>query len=174
MTEKPASGDAFDLRFLHGYPPALLARVRDLLEGDRLGEHLARRYPGRHEIQSDKALYTYVNDWRQQWLRHAPQLDRVRYDSTLDVIENALGQHERRSRNHGGRLQTRREIRIASLFRQLAPEFLEMIVVHELAHLKVMAHDRSFYQLCEHMLPDYAQREFDLRLHLTWQQHAAR
>jgi len=43
-----------------------------------------------------------------------------------------------------------------------------MIVVHELAHLKETEHNKAFYQLCEYMLPDYHQREFDLRLYLTW------
>jgi len=42
-----------------------------------------------------------------------------------------------------------------------------MIVVHELAHLKEAEHDKSFYQLCTHMAPDYHQLEFDLRLYLT-------
>jgi predicted metal-dependent hydrolase len=45
---------------------------------------------------------------------------------------------------------------------------LQMIVVHELAHLKERDHDKAFYALCEHMLPDYHQIEFDTRLYLTW------
>ncbi|MNR54207.1 hypothetical protein D3C85_1743520 [compost metagenome] len=43
-----------------------------------------------------------------------------------------------------------------------------MIVVHELAHLKEHEHNKAFYKLCEYMLPDYHQLEFDLRLYLTW------
>jgi UTP pyrophosphatase len=43
-----------------------------------------------------------------------------------------------------------------------------MIVVHELAHLKVKDHDKSFYRLCKHMEPQYAQYEFDLRVYLTY------
>ena len=39
-----------------------------------------------------------------------------------------------------------------------------MVVVHELAHLREREHNKAFYQLCQHMLPDYAQIEFDLRL----------
>jgi predicted metal-dependent hydrolase len=35
-----------------------------------------------------------------------------------------------------------------------------------LAHLRVRDHDKAFYQLCQHMLPDYHQLEFDLRLWL--------
>ena len=67
----------------------------------------------------------------------------------------------------GGRLKASREIRIASVFRDAPAEFLKMIVVHELAHLKEAEHNKSFYQLCTHMQPDYHQLEFDLRLYLT-------
>jgi len=45
-----------------------------------------------------------------------------------------------------------------------------MIVVHELAHLKEIDHNKAFYQLCQYMLPDYHQREFDLRVYLTWRE----
>jgi len=65
-------------------------------------------------------------------------------------------------------MKARKEIRIASLFRDTPPEFLKMIVVHELAHLKETEHNKAFYQLCEYMQPDYHQQELDLRLFLTW------
>jgi predicted metal-dependent hydrolase len=45
-----------------------------------------------------------------------------------------------------------------------------MIVVHELAHLKELDHNKAFYQLCTYMLPDYHQLEFDLRVYLTWRE----
>jgi predicted metal-dependent hydrolase len=156
------------LKYLGGYPPALLDKVHRLIERDELGDYLAQRHPGRHEIQSDKALYAYTNALRQEHLRNAPGIDRVWYDSKLDVIGRALGLHTAISHVHGSRLKARKEIRIASLFRDTAPEFLQMIVVHELAHLKEAGHNKAFYQLCEYMQPDYHQQEFDLRLHLTW------
>ncbi|RDJ00542.1 M48 family peptidase [Dyella solisilvae] len=156
------------LKYLGGYPPAVLDKARQLIDRDELGDYLARRHPGRHAIQNDKALYAYVNALRQEHLRHAPGIDRVWYDSKLDVIGRALGLHTAISHVHGGRLKARKEIRIAALFRDTAPEFLEMIVVHELAHLKEAEHNKQFYQLCEYMQPDYHQQEFDLRLHLTW------
>ena len=49
------------------------------------------------------------------------------------------------------------------MFKEMPPEFLRMIVVHELAHMKEREHDKAFYQLCMHMEPEYAQLEFDLR-----------
>jgi predicted metal-dependent hydrolase len=156
------------LKYLGGYPPALQDKVRQLIERDELGDYLQRRHPGRHEIQSDKALYAYTNALRQEHLRNAPGIDRVQYDSKLDVIQRALGLHTAISHIHGGRLKARKEIRIASLFREAAPEFLQMIVVHELAHLKEFEHNKAFYQLCEYMQPDYHQQELDLRLLLTW------
>jgi predicted metal-dependent hydrolase len=156
------------LKYLGGYPPALLDKVRQLIARDELGTYLEQRHPGRHEVQSDKALYAYTNALRQEHLRNAPGIDRVWYDSKLDVISKALGMHTAISHVHGSRMKARKEIRIASLFRDTPPEFLKMIVVHELAHLKETEHNKAFYQLCEYMQPDYHQQELDLRLFLTW------
>lgn len=156
------------LKYLQAYPAALQDKVRELIAQDRLGEHLTARYPGRHDVQSDKALYEYVASLKQQHMKSAPGIDKVLYDSKLDVLRNALGLHTAISRVQGNRLKAKKEIRVAGLFKAAAPEFLEMIVVHELAHLKERDHNKSFYQLCTYMLPEYHQREFDLRVYLTW------
>ena len=156
------------LRYLRAYPPALQEQVRHLLEQGKLGDYLQQRYPEQHAVQSDKALYAYTMALKQEHLRNAPGLDKVLYDSKLDVVKHALGLHTAVSRVQGGKLKAKKEIRIAGLFREAAPEFLRMIVVHELAHLREFEHNKAFYQLCEHMLPGYHQLEFDLRLYLTW------
>lgn len=156
------------LRYLQAYPPHLQDQVRQLIEQGRLGEYLERRYPERHDVQSDKALYVYAMDLKQQYMRTAPAVDKVLYDNKLDVVQRALGLNTAISRVQGGKLKAKKEIRVASLFKDAAPEFLQMIVVHELAHLKERDHNKSFYQLCEHMLPGYHQLEFDLRVYLTW------
>jgi len=70
-------------------------------------------------------------------------------------------------RGEGATLKTFRGIRIATVFRDGPAEFLKMIAVHELAHMKEADHDKAFYQLCTHMAPDYHQLEFDVRLYLT-------
>jgi predicted metal-dependent hydrolase len=56
---------------------------------------------------------------------------------------------------------------VAALFKQVPGDFLKMIVVHELAHLKERAHDKAFYQLCNYMEPCYHQLEFEVRVYLT-------
>jgi predicted metal-dependent hydrolase len=156
------------LKYLDGYPPRVLAQVGELMASDRLGEYLAARYPDRHAIQSDKALYAYVLALKQEHLRNAPGIGKVIYDSKLDVVHRALGLHTAISRVQGGKLKAKKEIRVATVFREAAPQFLHMIVVHELAHLKELDHNKAFYKLCEYMLPDYHQVELDLRVYLTW------
>ncbi|WP_273825267.1 YgjP-like metallopeptidase domain-containing protein [Pseudomonas asplenii] len=156
------------LKYLQAYPASLQEQVRQMIAQDRLGAYLSQRYPGRHAVQSDKALYGYVLDLKQEHLRTAPAIDKVLFDNRLDLTHRALGLHTAISRVQGGKLKAKKEIRIASLFREAAPEFLRMIVVHELAHLKESEHNKAFYKLCEYMQPGYHQLEFDLRVYLTW------
>ncbi|HEY9100905.1 M48 family metallopeptidase [Chitinimonas sp.] len=155
------------LKYLAAYSPALQEQVRGLIAQGRLGSHLGSRYPDGHAIQSDKALYQYVCERKDRYLRTAPAIDKVVYDSKLDVVHHALGLHTAISRVQGGKLKAKKEIRVATLFREAPEPFLQMIVVHELAHLKERDHNKAFYQLCCHMLADYHQLEFDLRLWLT-------
>ena len=154
------------LRYLTGYPPALLAQVRELIAEGRLAETVSRRYPEGHEVNTDRALYDYVTDLKSRYLRSAPPLAKVHYDQKLHIVRNALGTHTTVSRVQGNRLKAKREIRVASLFKQAPAPFLKMIV-HELAHLKQRDHDKAFYALCTHMEPAYHQLELDVRLWLT-------
>jgi predicted metal-dependent hydrolase len=155
------------LKYLAGYPPELLAEVRQLLDAGQLAADLARRYPERHDVRSDRALVDYVGALKSRYLRSAPPLAKVAYDSRLQIVQNALGTHTTVSRVQGNQLKAKRELRVASLFKKAPAAFLKMIVVHELAHLKERDHGKAFYALCTHMEPDYHQLEFDLRLWLT-------
>jgi len=154
------------IKYLAGYPESLLLQVATLMDSGQLGSWLANRYPERHEIQTDRALYDYVSDIKQRYLKNAPALARVQYDNKLHPVKGTLGTNAFVSRVQGGKLKSKNEIRIATLFRDTPPQLLRMIVVHELAHLKVKDHDKAFYQLCCHMEPHYHQLEFDLRLWL--------
>ena len=155
------------MKYLQGYPQGLLDDVAGLLQSGQLGPRLQRRYRSTHMVRTDRALYDYVMDLKSRYLRGADPLSKIAYDNKLHVIAHALGTHTAVSRVQGGKLKAKREIRIASLFKEVPAEFLRMIVVHELAHLKEKAHDKAFYQLCAYMEPDYHQLEFDLRLYLT-------
>jgi UTP pyrophosphatase len=156
--------------FLAGYPADLLDQVRARLADGSLGDHLARRYPEAHTIRTDGALYDHASALKARFLRNAPALNKVAYDGRLQIDQRALGTLTAASRVQGGRLAAKRELRVAACFKQAPAAMLDMIVVHELAHLKERDHNKPFYALCDHMLPGYHQVEFDTRLWLTWQQ----
>ncbi len=156
-----------ELRYLKGYPEQMTGQIRKIIEEQRLGEVLLKRYPLPHEIKTDKALYEFAVELKNHFLRKANPLSRVTYDSRINVIHDALGLHTFISRVQGGRLKAKHEIRVGVVFKTAPLEFLRMIVVHELAHLKEKEHNKAFYALCEHMEPAYHQLEFDLRLYLT-------
>ena len=162
---RPAPKDP--MRFIAAYPAGVLAQVRELVEAGQLAAHLDRRYPARHTVQTDRALYEFTAQIKQDYLRSAPPIHKVAYDAKIDVVHHALGLHTAISRVQGGKLKAKKEIRVASLFREAPPEFLRMIVVHELAHLKESDHNKAFYRLCEFMEPQYRQLEFDTRLFLV-------
>ena len=54
------------LKYLQAYPATLQDQVRQLITEGRLGDYLSQRYPEKHGVQSDKALYTYALDLKQE------------------------------------------------------------------------------------------------------------
>lgn len=155
------------LKYLAGYSDKLTGQVGQLLAENRLAGFLLDKYPATHDIRTDRALYVYTVEIKNEFLRHAQPLSKVAYDNKINVINNALGLHTFISRVQGGKLKAKNEIRIGAVFRQAPLQFLRMIVVHELAHLKEREHDKAFYRLCEYMEPAYHQLEFDARIYLT-------
>ena len=154
------------LQYLQGYPDSVRASVAAGLASGELAVRLQARYPDAPEVTTDRMLVTYVNDLKQRYLRRAPPLSKIRFDDKMG-LKGLLGTHTYVSRVQGAKLKSKNELRVSSLFKRTPPEFLRMVVVHELAHLKEKDHCRAFYQLCCHMEPDYHQYEFDLRLYLT-------
>lgn len=153
-------------KYLANYPPAVLTQVQALVDKNRLAEVLLSRYPTTHSITNDHDLRQYVVDIKNQYMQKSAPLSKVVYDNKLHVIHNALGLHSYVSRVQGGKLKSKNEVRIGAVFKKAPEEFLNMIVVHELAHLKEKQHNKAFYRLCHHMQPNYHQLEFDMRLYL--------
>jgi predicted metal-dependent hydrolase len=155
------------LKYLAGYPQQITDQVQKLIDEERLPAAILKRFPLAHKIKNERALYDFTIELKNQFLRKAPPLSKVIFDSKINVLHDALGLHTFISRVQGGKLKAKNEIRIGAVFKSAPEEFLRMIVVHELAHLKEKEHNKSFYQLCEHMEPNYHQLEFDLRVYLT-------
>lgn len=156
------------LTYLSGYPEAVIQQVQSAITNETLGRFLLKKYPHTHDIKTNKALYAYVMDLKNQYLRQSSPLSKVIYDDKLDVLHQALGLHSYVSRVQGSKLKAKNELRIGSVFKTAPPEFLNMIVVHELAHIREKDHNKAFYKLCTYMEPNYHQLEFDVRVYLTY------
>jgi len=154
------------LRYIAHYPHTTQARVREMIEGDQLGDFFLKRYPMPHEMNSNKLLRAYTNQIKSTYLRSSERLSKVCFDDKLHLIHHALGTQSFITLAHGGRLKARRELRVSSLFKRCPEPLLKMIVVHELAHLREKEHNEAFYRLCVHMEEDYHQLEFEARVYL--------
>jgi predicted metal-dependent hydrolase len=152
--------------YLAGFPPQPRAQIESLHDAGQLLPRLQARYPDRHEVNNNALLYRYVQDLKSQHMSKAPPLKKVRYSDKIRTLHRALGLHTYAVRVQGAKLRRDNELRVASLFKDLPPEFLRMVVVHELAHLRHRDHDKAFYRLCTHMEPEYHRYETDLRLWL--------
>lgn len=164
MTNNPA------LKYLQGYPEQVLTQVEQLINNDKLKSWLNSKYPKMHDLKTEKALYEYTIQIKNRYLKKSSPLSKVIYDPKIHIVNHALGLHTFVSRNHGGKLKAKNEIRIASIFKDAPEPLLRMLVVHELAHIKEKDHNKAFYALCCHMEPDYHQLEFDARLFLTYKE----
>jgi len=159
--------DKRPLKYLAAYSPELQGQIQTMVSQNKLENFLLSKYPNIHRINNDKALRDYVMDLKNRYMKKSGPLSHISYDQKIHVVNNALGLHSYATRVQGGKLKTKNGIRISAMFKTVPEEFLNMIVVHELAHLKEKDHNKAFYQLCLHMLPEYHQLEFDMRVYLT-------
>jgi len=155
------------LKYLSSYTLEVQNKIRTMVEQDTLGSFLLKKHPKTHNINNDKMLREYAMNLKNTHLRKSSPLSKVIYDKKIHVVNNALGLHTFISRVQGNKLKSKNEIRISEIFKTGPEAFLEMIVVHELAHIRIKPHDKAFYQLCQYMLPDYHQLEFEMRVYLT-------
>ncbi|RQW87780.1 MAG: M48 family peptidase [Geobacter sp.] len=156
-----------EMKYLKGYPDSITNQVAQLVIENRLGSLLVQKYPTAHTIRTEKALYDFTVEMKGKYLNNSAPISKVIFDGKINVIHHALGTHTFISRVQGTKLKAKHEIRISSVFKNAPFDFLRMIVVHELAHLKEKEHNKAFYKLCEYMEPNFHQLEFDVRLFLT-------
>ena len=153
--------------YLSAYAPDVQQRAEAMLDSNSVSSWLLQRYPDAHAYGSEKALYQFAQQLKNQFMRSSSPISKVIYDDKIHVVNNALGLHTFVSRVQGSKLKAKNEIRISSLFRSVPEPFLRMILVHELAHLREKEHNKAFYKLCTYMEPSYHQLEFEVRLYLA-------
>jgi len=153
------------MNYISHYPKHLQDQVQLLINEKKLGMYLQKKYPNKHNIKTDKALYSFVMEYKNEYLKKY-QIAKVLYDGKINDVSKALGTHTFVSRVQGGKLKAKNIIKVATIFKDAPEEFLQMIVVHELAHFKEKEHNKAFYKFCSYMQKDYNQVEFDMRVYL--------
>lgn len=158
-------------KYLANYPPTVIQQSQALLDNNKLADFLLQRHPTTHSIYNDNDLREYVLTLKNKHMKKSSPLSKVIYDSKIHVVHNALGLHSYVSRKQGSKLKAKNELRVSVIFKKTSEALLNMIVVHELAHLKEKEHNKAFYRMCLHMLPNYYQLEFEMRLMLVQIEH---
>ena len=154
--------------YLGGYPEGLREQARALISSGQVENYFAKKYPELPSIRNDRDLYQLVTELKTRYLKRSAPLSKICFCDKITSLHSALGLHSFVSRVQGAKLKAKNEIRIAAVLKQVPHQLLLSVVVHELAHLKEMDHNKAFYQLCCHMDPAYHQHEFDLRIFLSW------
>ncbi len=152
--------------YLGGFPAEFRKRAFELKDDGQLIPRLQAQYSLGHQVTNNGALYEFTMGLKRQFLKSSSPISKIRFSDKLNTLHRTLGLHTYVSRVQGAKLKAKHEIRVCSVFKTLPMEFLRMVVVHELAHVRHKAHDKAFYRLCEHMEPDYMRYETDLRLWL--------
>lgn len=115
---------ASTLKYIAHYPEHIQSQAAELISQGKLGDYIDKNYPTKHQVQSDKALYQYINQIKNQYMRKTSSLTQVTYNSKLAVLNQALGIHTFQSRVQGNKLKAHNSITVASLFKEAPPEFL--------------------------------------------------
>ena len=63
------------------------------------------------------------------------------------------------ARTRFGSCSSKKTISFSCFLLLYPPEAVDYVVVHELAHLKYMNHQKDFYRLVEQQMPDYKKRQ---------------
>lgn len=155
-----------DITIFSGYSDEVISFVNELIQSNKIKSYIESKYPETHNITTDKALFSYAQELRKYYMKNSPPIHKVSFDKDINRVYKALGLNLTISKTHGRKTKTRNEIKIASIFKKAPKDFLRMIIIHEIAHLKVKDHDKKFYNLCSNMEYNYHELEFDLRLFL--------
>ncbi|MDO4769651.1 MAG: SprT family zinc-dependent metalloprotease [Brachymonas sp.] len=122
----------------------------------------------RHQLWLDLPLNSsesLIRDCTACWMQMQAQavfIDRMaHYAPMLGVQWRALKLSQANTR--WGSASSNGTIRLHWRLIQMPPEVLDYVVVHELAHLREMNHSARFWALVEGILPDYRQRQFQLK-----------
>lgn len=172
-------------RFLDKHESWLVQRLTQLQENklSRLNEfqHLGRYLPlvrlsGLKAVEVAEDLVRIPDDWNDEqilaalenWRRRFAQEEFGRQIDEWWPLFSRFARSRpvlrvKKMRTRWGSLSARGYINLNLALTQMPPELIELVVVHELCHLKHMDHGKGFQALMTQALPDWRIREQQLK-----------
>lgn len=80
-------------------------------------------------------------------------------DNSKSALKSNEGFHIRKMKARWGSCSSRGELCFNSLLMQKDEALIDLVIVHELCHLRHFNHNRAFYELLGEVLPDWQARE---------------
>lgn len=105
-------------------------------------------------------------DIKNYYMKKIQLLSKVVYDNKIYIVNYVLGFYFYVLWVQGGKLKSKNELWVSDLFKYIFELFLNMIVVYEFVYLKEKDYNKVFYKLCNYMLFDYYQFEFEVCVYL--------
>lgn len=81
------------MKYLLAYSEEIRSQVSLLINQGRLSDVLLKKYHAGHEIRTDKALYTYVLNLKNEYIRNEQTPNKIIFDNDIRAIQRALGLH---------------------------------------------------------------------------------
>jgi len=78
------------LKYLQPYDTKLQSQIQNLIDNDTLGKYILSKYTSVHRYSSDKALYGYVMELKNSFMKGSSPIAKVMYDNStaLDTHPN--------------------------------------------------------------------------------------
>ncbi len=114
--------------------------------------------------------YGYFPDRISECRRKFAGIDNAIADSSIDDPANMVARikdvfhvpakfHIRKMKARWGSCSSQGELCFNSLLMQKDEALIDLVIIHELCHLRHFNHNSAFYKLLDHVLPDWKERE---------------
>lgn len=131
-----------------------------------LGKKIAIEEEGKINFSDGSSLiYEGKDDLMKQlkkWFLKYVTYRHRQYEKTMKTYENKVRVRNMYTR-YGSNSISNKSITYSLILMHYAPEIIDSVIVHELAHCKVINHDEKFYKIVRNYCPNYDKLHYNLR-----------
>ncbi|MCW8821458.1 MAG: M48 family metallopeptidase [Sulfurovum sp.] len=153
---------ALELYFMgESYPLALIPHSKKRVQLDFDGEKFTLFY----HTYDETLFQTHVDRfYKKEAQKHIPSHVEF-WAEKMSLSPGTL--RFRKTKRQWGSCSGRNVLSFNTMMMKLPQDVIQYIIVHELAHIKHKHHQKDFWQLVEHYLPDYKRQVSELKNYTT-------